>query len=51
MFLVADIVAEVKGKAEARKFINVGVITITFVLVITIISVMLPANPTRAWFS
>lgn len=51
MFLVTDVVAEVKGKTEARKFVNVGIITMIFVLIITIISVMLPADPTRAWFS
>ena len=51
MFLVTDIVAEVIGKQVARKFIYFGISAMLFVLIITAISVWLPADPSRAFFS
>lgn len=51
MFLVTDIVAEVMGKEVAKKFVMTAIAVMLFVLVITFISVALPADPTREYFS
>lgn len=51
MFLVTDIVAEVLGKQVAKKFVNTAIVIMLFVLIITAVSVWLPADPSRAYFS
>lgn len=51
MFLITDIVAEVLGKQMARKFINIAIVVMVFVMIITAISVVIPADPTRQYFS
>jgi len=51
MFLITDIVAEVYGKKFANTFVFVGLIVMTFVLLLTAISVLLPVDPTRLNFS
>ncbi|MFA6215543.1 MAG: queuosine precursor transporter [Patescibacteria group bacterium] len=51
MFLVNDIISEVVGKTVAHKLINLALIVMLIVLVITVISVWLPADPTRQYFS
>ncbi len=45
MFLITDIVAEVWGKKVTHQFINIGVISMLVMIVITTISVFLPAAP------
>ncbi len=44
MFLITDIIEEVHGKKKAYEFIIIGVLTLLLVLVITSISVALPAG-------
>jgi len=51
MFLVTDIVEEVLGRKVAKKFVNCAIVVMIFALTITAISVMLPADPTRKYFS
>lgn len=51
MFLITDIVAEVMGKKIAQKFVTISIVVMIFVLIITYISVFLPADPSRAYFS
>lgn len=51
MFLITDIVEEVLGKQKARQFVNTAIVIMIFVLAITAISVWLPADPTRQYFS
>ena len=51
MFLATDIVAEVMGKKIAQKFVTIAIIIMIFVLGITSLSVILPADATRAYFS
>ncbi|MDX9893423.1 MAG: queuosine precursor transporter [Patescibacteria group bacterium] len=51
MFLVTDIVEEVLGKETAKKFINAALIVMIFTVIITAVSVWLPADPSRQYFS
>ncbi|MFA6410253.1 MAG: queuosine precursor transporter [Candidatus Buchananbacteria bacterium] len=51
MFLVNDIISEVAGKPVAHKLINLALIVMLVTLVITVISVWLPADPSRQYFS
>ncbi len=51
MFLVNDIISEVVGKPIAHKLINLALIVMLIVFVITAISVWLPPDPTRQYFS
>jgi len=51
MFLVNDIISEVVGKPVAHKLINLALIVMLIVFVITAISVWLPADPSRQYFS
>ncbi len=51
MFLVTDVVEEVLGKEKAKNMVNAGVLAMLFLLLITIVSVWLPADPTRQYFS
>lgn len=51
MFLVTDIIEEVFGKDMAKKFVNSAILVMIFVLIITALSVWLPADPTRKYFS
>jgi hypothetical protein len=51
MFLVTDMVEEVFGKDTAKKFVNSSIAVMIFVLAITAISVWLPADQTRQYFS
>lgn len=41
-FLITDIIEEVHGKAKAKEFVLVGLITLIFVLFITVLAVVLP---------
>ena len=41
-FLVTDIIEEVYGKEKTKSFVNAGMITLAFILIITFISVKLP---------
>ena len=43
LFLITDIIAEVHGREKAREFVYIGLITLVFILVITLIAVLLPA--------
>lgn len=51
MFLVNDIISEVVGKSVAHKLINLALIVMLIVFVITAISVWLPPDPSRQYFS
>ncbi|OGY47799.1 MAG: hypothetical protein A2840_01120 [Candidatus Buchananbacteria bacterium RIFCSPHIGHO2_01_FULL_47_11b] len=51
MFLITDVVEEVCGRKKASEFVNVAVATMLFALVITLVSVWLPADPARQYFS
>ena len=51
MFLATDIAEEVLGKERARNMVTAGVLAMVFLLILTIISVWLPADPTRQYFS
>jgi len=51
MFLVTDIVEEVLGKEVAKKFVNSAIVVMIFILIITALSVWLPADPTKEYFS
>lgn len=51
MFLVTDIVAEVMGKNTAKKFVLIGMVVMLFTLAITAVSVVLPADSSRQYFS
>ena len=51
MFLITDIVAEVMGKQVAKKFVASAIVVMIFVILITTISVILPADPARKYFS
>lgn len=51
MFLVNDIISEVVGKSIAHRLINLALIVMLIVFVITAISVWLPADPSRQYFS
>lgn len=50
MFLVTDVVAEVLGKQVAKKFVTSAIVVMIFVILITTVSVILPADPTRQYF-
>jgi len=51
MFLVNDIISEVVGKSVAHRLINLALVVMLIVFVITAISVWLPADPSRQYFS
>jgi len=43
LFLVTDIIEEVHGTERARQFVYIGLGTLVFVLIITVIAVLIPA--------
>ena len=51
MFLITDIIEEVMGKKTAQKFVNAALGVMIFVIIITTISVGLPPDPSRQYFS
>ncbi len=51
MFLITDMVEEVLGREIAKKFVNSAIAVMIFVLVITALSVWLPADQSRQYFS
>ncbi len=51
MFLVNDIISEVIGKPVAHRLINLALIVMLIVMIITVVSVWLPSDPTRQYFS
>ncbi|NQU77305.1 queuosine precursor transporter [Candidatus Falkowbacteria bacterium] len=51
MFLITDMVEEVLGREKTKSFVKAGVITMLVMLVVTLLAVWLPADPTRKYFS
>jgi len=51
MFLITDVITEIKGQAEAKKFVTAALVTMIFVLAVTALAVWLPADPARQYFS
>ncbi|MDD2807833.1 MAG: queuosine precursor transporter [Patescibacteria group bacterium] len=51
MFLTTDIMTEVLGKKNAQRLVNTALLVMLFALAVTLISVLLPPDPTRQYFS
>lgn len=51
MFLITDIIEEVLGKALANKFVSIGLVVMIFILIMTVIAVSIPPDPSRQYFS
>ncbi|MFH1770159.1 MAG: queuosine precursor transporter [archaeon] len=46
LFLITDIVAEVHGKKKAKSFVYIALVIMAFALLMTYISIIMPANAT-----
>lgn len=51
LFLITDIVGEVHGKKEARRFVNVGLITLTVLFIWQLFSTAVPGAVPSPWYN